>query len=318
VSETRQAVLEALVDGPQSGADLAEALDVSRAAVWKHVEALREQGFEIESGPDGYVLGDVPEYGEDAIRFGLDAPFDVEFHEEVASTNDLARERAGSGAADLVIVAGEQTGGKGRLDREWHSPPGGIWCSILLRPDRPPATIPLFTLAAAVAITAAAREAGVDAGIKWPNDVLVRGGQNGSGADSEPKLGGILTEMEGEADRVEWLVVGMGINANLDDSELPEGATSLREKLGEDVNRRLFLQRVLERFDELRSDPDAILDAWRADALTLGREVRVETASGETVEGTAVDVEQPGTLVVETADGTVRVHAGDCEHLRPA
>jgi len=314
MTETRSAILETLAEEPRSGEALADDLDVSRAAIWKQIEALREQGFEIESGDDGYALVDVPEYGGDAIQFGLDAPFDVEFHDTAGSTNEVARDRAADGAENLVIVAEEQTGGKGRLDREWASPAGGIWLSILVRPDRPPATIPLFTLAAAVAVTSAAREAGVDAGIKWPNDVLVADDQGGA----ERKLAGVLTEMEGEADRVEWLVVGMGINANLDAAELPERATSLRNELGDDVNRRLFVQRILETFDELRTDPDRILEAWRADALTLGREVRVETASGETVVGTAIDVEHPGTLVVESEDGRKRIHAGDCEHLRPA
>ena len=314
MTETRSAILETLAEEPRSGEALADDLDVSRAAIWKQIEALREQGFEIESGDGGYALVDVPEYGGDAIQFGLDAPFDVEFHDTVGSTNEVARDRAADGAENLVIVAEEQTGGKGRLDREWASPAGGIWLSILVRPGRPPATIPLFTLAAAVAVTSAAREAGVDAGIKWPNDVLVADDQGGA----ERKLAGVLTEMEGEADRVEWLVVGMGINANLDAAELPERATSLRNELGDDVNRRLFVQRILETFDELRTDPDRILEVWRADALTLGREVRVETASGETVVGTAIDVEHPGTLVVESEDGRKRIHAGDCEHLRPA
>ncbi|WP_248516165.1 biotin--[acetyl-CoA-carboxylase] ligase [Salinarchaeum laminariae] len=318
MTDTRGSILDALAEAPRSGEALAANLDVSRAAVWKHVEALREQGFTIESGPDGYALRSVPEYGGDAIQFGLDAPFEIAFHDSVGSTNDVARDLAADGAEDVVVVAAEQTGGRGRLDREWASPRGGIWQSIVLQPDRPPATIPQFTLAAAVAITTAAREAGVDAGIKWPNDVLVSESDGGVGADSDAKLSGVLTEMEGEADRVEWLIVGMGINANLDADELPEGATSLREVLGEDVNRRLFVQRVLETFDDLRADPDRILDAWRERALTLGREVRVETATGDTVVGTATDVELPGTLLVETDDGTKRIHAGDCEHLRPA
>jgi BirA family biotin operon repressor/biotin-[acetyl-CoA-carboxylase] ligase len=207
------------------------------------------------------------------------------------------------------VVAGEQTGGRGRLDREWSSPPGGVWLSLVVRPDLPPAHAPLLTLAAAVAVTTAAREAGVDAGIKWPNDVLV------NGADGERKLSGVLTEMEGEADRVEWIVVGVGVNANVDATGLPEGATSVREQVG-DVDRRAFVQRLLETFDELRGAPEAILDTWTEHALTLSRRVRVETPGGDVV-GEALRVEHPGTLVVRTGDGEQRVHAGDCEHLRP-
>ncbi|MFC7210439.1 biotin--[acetyl-CoA-carboxylase] ligase [Natronoarchaeum sp. GCM10025321] len=308
MNETRRAVLEAIADYDVSGAEIAERLDVTRAAVWKHVEALREEGFVIESEGDGYVLESVPEFGESAVEYGLEAPFEIEYHDSIGSTNDRAREAAGEGAENRVVLADEQTGGRGRLDREWAAPSGGVWLSAVLRPSMPPAHAPLVTLAAAVATATAARETGVDAGIKWPNDVLV------PTDDGEKKLAGILTEMEGEADRVSWVVVGIGVNANIDAEELPDTATSIREQVG-DVDRRTFTQRVLERLDDLLADEEAILDRWRDLALTLGRRVRVETPDG-VVEGEAIDVERPGTLLVDTGTETVRVHAGDCEHLR--
>jgi BirA family biotin operon repressor/biotin-[acetyl-CoA-carboxylase] ligase len=308
MQETRRQVLDALAEGPVRGPALAERLDVSRAAVWKHVEALREAGFEIESTDDGYRVAEVPEYGGLAVEFGLDAPFTVEYHDEIDSTNARARRLATEGAGDVVVLADAQTGGRGRLDREWSSPPGGIYLSVVCRPDLPTAHAPIYTLAAAVAAARAAREAGADAGIKWPNDVLVPVGED------ERKLVGVLTEMEGEADRVSWVVVGVGVNAGVPASALPGTATSLRE-LGADVDRRAFVQRFLEAFDDLRGDPDSILPAWREHALTLGRRVRVETPR-EVVEGEAVDVAFPGALLVETADGERRVSAGDCEHLR--
>ncbi|MCL9813913.1 biotin--[acetyl-CoA-carboxylase] ligase [Natranaeroarchaeum aerophilus] len=309
MNDTRRAVLEAIDGQAISGADLAERLDITRAAIWKHVEALRKEGFVIDS-EDGYRLESIPEFGASAVEYGLDAPYEVEYHDTIGSTNDRAREAASEGAQNLVVLADEQTGSRGRLDREWSAPSGGIWVSPVLRPDIPPAHAPLVTLAAAVATTTAAREAGVDAQIKWPNDVLV------PTADGDKKLVGILTEMEGEADRVSWIVPGIGINANIDSDELPEGATSLREQVG-DVHRRVFTQRVLETLDELLTDEDAILEQWREYALTLGQRVRVET-SDDVVEGEAVDIERPGTLLVDTGSETVRVHAGDCEHLRPA
>ncbi|WP_290819224.1 biotin--[acetyl-CoA-carboxylase] ligase [Halovivax sp.] len=312
MNETRRAVLESLAGGPVTGPEIADALDVSRAAVWKHVEALREAGFEIEGGPAGYVLADVTGYDAATIEYGLDAPFEVEYHDAIESTNARARELAADGAADLVVVADEQIGGRGRLDREWASPAGGVWLSIVCRPDVPPARAPLFTLAAAVATAATAREAGVDARIKWPNDVVVP-------ADVDRgyrKLAGILTEMEGETDRVDWLVCGVGLNANLDAESLPDGATSLRAESG-DVDRRTFVQRLLERFYERRSDLDATVGRWRELALTLDRRVRV-TLPDEAIEGRAVDVTEFGALIVETEDGRVTVTAGDCEHLRPA
>jgi BirA family biotin operon repressor/biotin-[acetyl-CoA-carboxylase] ligase len=308
MQRTRQEVLDALADGPVPGPALAERLDLSRAAVWKHVEALREAGFDIEGGDAGYELVSVPEFGGPAVAFGLEAPFDVEYHDAVVSTNDRARELAAAGREDVVVLANEQTGGKGRLDRQWASPPGGVWLTILLRPAVPPARAPVFTLAAAVATARAAREAGVEAVIKWPNDVLVDG----------RKLAGILTEVEGEADRVSWLVVGVGVNANVDPDALPAGieATSLRAEVG-DVDRRAFTQRLIEEFDDLRHDPDAVVPAWHDLAATLGRRVRVEAPDCDVV-GEAVDVEFPGTLVVETDRGRVEVTAGDCEHLRPS
>ncbi|MEF8907325.1 MAG: biotin--[acetyl-CoA-carboxylase] ligase [Haloarculaceae archaeon] len=320
MNETRRRVLEALAEGPVAGPALADRLGVSRAAVWKQVEALREAGFEVASTEDGYELEEVPEFGGAAVEFGLEAPFEVEYHDTVPSTNDRARELAAEGREDVVVLADAQTGGRGRLDREWASPSGGVWLSILVRPDVPPAHAPAFTLAAAVATTRAAREAGADAVIKWPNDVLVAGGDSGEteGRDaSERKLAGVLTEMEGEADRVSWLVVGIGVNANVDPEELPTGqpVTSLRAEVG-DVDRRLFTQRLLEEFHALRGDLEGVVDAWREYASTLGRRVRVETPAGSVV-GEAVDVRFPGTLVVDTGDGREDVTAGDCEHLRP-
>ncbi|WP_254271511.1 biotin--[acetyl-CoA-carboxylase] ligase [Haloarcula marina] len=331
MNETRHRVLDALADGPVSGPTLADELGISRSAVWKHVEALRDAGFEVTSGDDGYTLSAVPEFGGPAVEYGLDAPYTVEYHDSIPSTNARARELAAEGAENVVVLADEQTGGRGRLDREWASPSGGIWLSLLFRPDVPMAHAPVFTLAAAVAVARAAREAGVEATIKWPNDVLVSVASEGtsSGEDDdvvvtagdegeERKLVGILTEMEGEADRVSWVVVGIGVNANVDLASLPSAAnpTSLEAVRGAPVDRRVFVQRLVETFDELSQDVDSVLDAWREYATTLGKEVRVETPGG-VVEGTAVDVQFPGSLVVDTGDGQVTVSAGDCEHLRP-
>lgn len=344
MQETRRAVLDAIADGPVSGPDIAARVGISRAAVWKHVETLRDAGFDVESTDEGYVLDAVPEYGGLAIEYGLDAPFEIEYHPTLASTNAHARELAITGAGtdagagngdengggvrngerDVVVVADAQTGGRGRLGREWAAPTGGIWLSVLSRPDRPPAHAPIYTLAAAVAVTRAVRAAGVNAGIKWPNDVLVRGagtrkGNAGRGgerdADGERKLAGILTEMRGEADRIDWMIVGIGLNANVDAEDLPPRATSLRETVG-DVDRRALVQRLLGEFDSLRTDPETILPAWREHALTLGRRVRVDTAD-ETVTGEAVDVTFPGSLELETSEGRRTVSVGDCEHLRP-
>jgi BirA family biotin operon repressor/biotin-[acetyl-CoA-carboxylase] ligase len=328
MNETRRALVAELASGPVSGPALAERLGVSRAAVWKQVEALRDEGFVVESADAGYVVSEVPEFGAGAVEYGLGTGYRIEYHDSIGSTNDRGRELAKAGERDVVILADEQTGSRGRLHRAWSAPSGGVWLSIVFQPDCPPAHAPIYTLAAAVATTRAAREVGVDASIKWPNDVLVSSANEGPSDGSDDvlvsddaaerggrKLAGILTEMEGEANRVSWVLVGIGVNANVDAAELPAGATSIRDEAG-DVERRLFVQRLLEVFDTLRDDPDAILDAWREYADTLGRRVRIETPT-ETIEGEAVDVEFPGALVVRTPEGDRVVHTGDCEHLRP-
>jgi BirA family biotin operon repressor/biotin-[acetyl-CoA-carboxylase] ligase len=155
---TRRRILEAVADGPVPGPQLAAELDVSRAAVWKHVEALREAGFDVVGREDGYLLAGVPEFGGAAVEFGLEAPFEVEYHDSIDSTNDRARELATAGAADVAVLADEQTGARGRLDREWASPSGGIWLSVVCRPELPPAQVPVYPLAAAVAVTEAVLE----------------------------------------------------------------------------------------------------------------------------------------------------------------
>jgi BirA family biotin operon repressor/biotin-[acetyl-CoA-carboxylase] ligase len=307
MQETRARVLDRIAAGPVGGPQIAEDLGVSRAAVWKHVEALRAAGFEVDSAEAGYELTSIPEFGGPAVEFGLDAPYEVEYHETIDSTNARARDLAVDGRANVVVLADAQTGGRGRLDRAWSSPSGGVWLSILIRPDVPPTQAPAYTLAAAVATTRAVREAGVDASIKWPNDVLV----------GDRKLAGILTEMEGEADRVSWLVVGIGINANVHAADLPTDrpVTTVQEEVG-DVDRRELTQSLLAAFHELTVDLQQVLPAWRKLSSTLGQRVRVETP-GEEIVGDAVDVRFPGSLVVETAEGTREVTAGDCEHLRP-
>lgn len=307
MNETRLAILEAVGNGPISGPDLARRLDISRAAVWKHIEALREEGFVIESVDEGYALTSVPEYGGLAIEYGLDAPFSFEYHETIESTNSRAQELGDDGAEDVVVLADAQETGRGRLDRAWASPSGGIWMSLVLQPDLPPAHTPLLTLAAAVATARAIDKMGVKVGLKWPNDVLL--------ADNERKLAGILTEMEGEADQVSWVVIGIGLNANVDTNDLPREAVSLRDEIG-DVNRRELVHHLLEEFDTLRNNPDNILPAWRKLALTLNRQVRIDSSRGE-ITGKAVDISVPGALIVDTGEEQVSVYAGDCNHLRP-
>lgn len=256
-------------------------------------------------------------YNRAAVTTGLSAPYTVDFHDRIGSTNDRARTLAASGRSGVVVIAAEQTSGRGRRGRSWAGPRGGVYLSIVLDPSLAAADTPLLTLGAGVATARAVREAGVPAGLKWPNDVVVRvvdgravdPGTAGN-AGEERKLAGILTE------RTHGLVVvGIGLNANLSAGDLPAGATTMRDLVGP-VDRVALVQRILAEVHELTTDPDTILPAWRDLATTLGRRVRVSGDAGEIV-GTAIDVEHPGRLVLDTPDGRERIAVGDCEHLRP-
>lgn len=311
-----------------SGEELARLMGVSRTAVHKHMAALRAEGYRIESVPRlGHRLLAAPDRVTPAeIRSGLTTAVlghQIEYRESLASTNELAKQFARAGAPEgLLVIAEEQTGGKGRLGRTWASPPGvGVWMSVVLRPALPPYEAARLTLCAAVAVAAAVRTvAGVPAGIKWPNDLVVDGFQ---------KLCGILTEMEADWDRVNFAVVGVGINVNTPPAafppELQGKATSLLAAGGQPVARAALVQAVLAGLEEayrqtLAGHFDRVLDRWRAFNVTLGRDVRILPVAPDQPEltGVAEDVDADGALVVRLPGGEVRrVVAGEVS-LRPA
>jgi BirA family biotin operon repressor/biotin-[acetyl-CoA-carboxylase] ligase len=230
--------------------------------------------------------------------------------DEVGSTNDRARELADAGAAEgLTVIARVQTAGRGRHGRRWASPAGGLWMSVVLRPDLPLAQWPLVGFGAAVATAEAVQAvAGVPAALKWPNDVVV----------ADRKLAGVLVEAAGSA-----AVVGVGVNANLDVDALPTGlgqaATTLRSLIGTDVDLAALAADLLSRWEDyddlLHQDPAAVVAAWRRRSATLGRPVR--TVGGQEVEGVAEDVDDTGALLIRTVGGLVRVVAGEVS-VRPA
>jgi BirA family biotin operon repressor/biotin-[acetyl-CoA-carboxylase] ligase len=305
-----------------SGEAMSDKLGLSRAAVWKHVNALRAQGYRIDAVPArGYRLVEIPDrLGELELRPLLnthDLGQVLHWFEEVGSTNDIAKRLADDGAVHgEVVIAEAQTAGRGRRGRAWVSPAGrNLTLSIILRPDLPPSRAPELTLVASVALCQAVRQVGVPAGIKWPNDLLSRG----------RKLAGVLTELAADPDRVQWVVLGIGVNVNVRAEEFPEElrdiATSLAVERGEPVPRALFAAAVLSSLEEWldRHAEDgfpSVREAWRAMSITLDREVRVR-ASGRELEGVAEDVDEAGALLVRTPAGLERVLAGDVELLRP-
>ncbi|MBE8951227.1 MAG: biotin--[acetyl-CoA-carboxylase] ligase [Quinella sp. 3Q1] len=318
----RKTIVEILKNAGEdftSGETIAGKLGISRTAVWKHIQKLRDNGYEILSRERcGYKLKDAPDLllpGE--IQIGLDTKIigkEMHYFPSVDSTNHVAKKLAYNGAADgTIVVAEEQDSGKGRLDRNFYSPRGkGIWFSIILRPKFLPREAPKCTLMAAVAVVKAMERFNLKGGIKWPNDILFDG----------RKLVGILTEITGEFAKINYLVIGIGINVNISREEFPEElrpiAASLSEINGDEIPRVQFFRAVLEEFDKLyqkvnESGFDETLELWKKYNVTLGKNVRVISLNddGGTFSGKAVDLNADGALVVETEKELRAVYAGD-------
>jgi BirA family biotin operon repressor/biotin-[acetyl-CoA-carboxylase] ligase len=304
-----------------SGEAISDKLGLTRAAVWKHVEALRSHGYRIDAVPArGYRLIEVPDKLTPLELRPLLNTHDVgqvlHWYEEIGSTNDRARELAEEGAEHgEVVIAEAQTAGRGRRGRLWASPAWkNLYFSVILRPDLPPARAPELTLVASVALCDALRQAGVQAGIKWPNDLLA----------SERKIAGILTELAAEADRVHWVVIGAGINVNAREEDFPEElrgeATSVLLERGEPAPRALFAAACLTALegwiDRHAEEGFAVVrEAWRERSTTLGREVTVRT-DGREIVGIAEDIDEAGALLVRGPAGLERILAGDVALLR--
>ena len=302
-----------------SGEDISKALNISRTMVWKHINALRDCGYTIESATGkGYMLKGIPDLLFPAeIEKGLRTEFvgrQIHHFDELASTNLRARKIAADSPNGTVVVAEKQSEGRGRLGKAWASPPGGIYLSIILKPEIPPDHIHRLTLVAGVAAVEVLNELGLNAEIKWPNDILI----------NEKKVCGILTEIDAEMDAVNYVIIGIGVNANTELDALPPitmlQATSLKEEMGRVVDRIAITQRFLERFEQYyvtfsEGGFPSILKHWREHSSTIGRRVKIVTKF-RTIEGEAVGIDHDGALIVERDDGTVEKEiTGTCFHL---
>jgi BirA family biotin operon repressor/biotin-[acetyl-CoA-carboxylase] ligase len=293
--------------GTISGSQLSRALDVSRVSVWKHVHRLQQCGYHIEATAKGYRLLNDP-----------DIPYPWEFpgreenmhhYRKIPSTMDPARKLARSGCPHFtVVVAEQQSAGRGRLSRSWHSSSGGLYFTIVLRPKIPPALSPRLNLCASLVLAETlCDDYNLPARVKWPNDVLVEG----------RKIAGILAEMEAEADQVAYVNIGVGVNVNNDPTPAMFDSTAMRQLKGRPVSRKKLLASFLDRLEvRLASgDMETVIGAWKTLSVTLGRLVKIVTLQGETA-GRAVDVDANGSLVLELADGALKtIQYGDCFHM---
>ena len=304
--------------GLVSGEELSGALQVSRTAVWKHIKSLKELGYRIEAVPSqGYRLVSSPDLlipaeiaaGLKSARIGRD----IICFRETDSTNQVAFKLAEEGAEEgTVVVAEAQRRGKGRLGRRWESPAGvNLYCSIVLRPPILPIKAAQLTFLSTVAVARAiAATTSLRAFIKWPNDLLIDG----------RKVAGLLNEMSAETEKVNFVVLGIGVNINMHLVQFPAGlrhpATSLLLEGNRPVSRLAFTQALLEALDALYDTYllhgyGPVRDEWLARCNFIGRQVRISFQEKE-LGGTAEGIDENGALLVRLADGKIeRVLAGD-------
>jgi BirA family biotin operon repressor/biotin-[acetyl-CoA-carboxylase] ligase len=308
-------------NGFLSGEELARKCGISRTMVWKHIKALEREGFGIEAVPSqGYRITSEPDIlRESDLSQGLKTRVigrHIHLLTEVVSTNTLAMEMAAQGATDgTVVIAETQTGGKGRLGRKWISPKGNLYLSVILRPNIPIYKAPLITLTGAVAVALALRTVcAVQAIIKWPNDIYL----------ADKKVGGLLTEMSAEQDRIRHVVLGIGVDVNMDIGLLPADVraltTTVAAEVNGNINRTALLQEILIVLDHwyqvFLKDPSAVLGEWENLNMTIGNRVAV-SGPGELLEGHAERIDSEGRLIITLDNGTQkRVAAGDVTILK--
>lgn len=293
-----------------SGEKIGEKLGVSRAAIWKYINVLKEEGYGIESIPkQGYRIVSVPDvltYEE--IKEYLSTKFvgrNICYFDTISSTNMEAKRIALKNPEGTVVISEEQAKGKGRLDRNWVSPPKkGIWMSMILKPETEPTKVAKITLLGAAAVNKALEDMGIYSKIKWPNDIVING----------KKVCGILTEMSCELNMINYVIMGIGINVNMDRGDFSENlinkATSLKIEQNKEINRKELLAGILNRFEEFYipfkedNEISEVIEICKKNSALIGKKVRV-IKDGETKTGKALDINNEGQLVVIFEDGSI-------------
>ena len=266
-----------------------------------------------------FALKNTEQIKYDDIKRGLKTKYvgqNIYCFPKVFSTNTLAKFLASKGAEDgTAVIAEVQTKARGRSGKKWESPKGGIWLSLVLRPNLPPSKASLITLATGVAVAKTLISLGVDAKIKWPNDVLVKG----------KKISGILTEASATLNEIDYIIVGVGIDINFKveelDPELHDTVTTLNEELGKDFNENdiiaLFLKEFEDIYDNYKSgNVEDILGQWRILSDTIGKYVEIRHPLGKVNYGYAIGINKEGCLIIEEADGQIeKMISGECRTL---
>jgi BirA family biotin operon repressor/biotin-[acetyl-CoA-carboxylase] ligase len=239
----------------------------------------------------------------------------IHYFDEVNSTNEKANELAANVEEGTVIIAEKQKEGRGRVGREWTSPKGGVYVSVILKPKIRSIDAPKITLITGIAVAKVIRKLGLDAKLKWPNDVLIHG----------KKVCGILTSISAKEGKIDHIIIGIGINANVDISTFPqklqESATSLKEELKKEVSMEKIIEDILYEIEInyetfKKGNIDYLLNEWKRLSDTIGKKVKIKMRT-EVIEGEAVAVTREGELVIKLEDDSLKnIIAGECIHLR--
>lgn len=295
-----------------SGEELSKNLGVTRAAVWKYIKALKEEGYVINSVSNkGYKIISSP----DLLNYEEISPYlntnimgrKIYYFQNIDSTNIKAKELARQDEKEgTLIISESQSSGKGRLGRPWTSPKDkGVWMSLILRPDLEPYYASKITLIAAAAVHKAIKEnCNINCGIKWPNDIVI----------NNKKVCGILTEMSGELTKINYIIMGIGINANLDLEDFPEEikdiATSIKIEKGEPIIRKNLIAKIMNEFEPLYNEMinygtiNSTIEICRANSIFIGKDVKLINKN-EVIIAKVIAIDDQGELIIEKEDGTI-------------
>lgn len=301
--------------------DLASQLEIPVSSIQEHITLLKNEGYTIETLEDNTfrLKEELTLLLPHKLKKELNTNYignEIHYFREVDSTNEVAKKLAREGAPEgTIVIAESQSRGKGRRGKKWISPLGGAWMSIILRPDTLPINAPQLTFTAGVAAAQTIKdEYSLDVGIKWPNDILIE----------NKKVCGILTEISTEKDAIDYVITGIGIDANIDinllPSDLRDTTTSIKSELDHDISRMILVQKFLGNFENMydefnKGNFQNILRKWRRFSKTIGSKVEIKKGT-EIVKGEAVGVNSEGALILELKDGTLRkIISGECRHI---
>lgn len=306
-------------NGYISGEEISQRLKMSRAAIWKHMQELRADGYEIAAVPHlGYQLVSSPDklLGYE-VQTGLNTKIigkKVIILDTATSTMDEAFKLGMENCPEGTVVCAEsQSKGRGRLGRVWASPKNkGLYFSFVLRPNLPLNQLAQLTLMSAVALAEAIETISeLKPSIKWPNDILI----------GKDKLAGILTELRAESDQVKFVVVGIGLNVNATLHQLPPGSSSLKVAAANNFDRAQVFQVILRSLEKwylkvLRHEFAQVMEEWKKRSATLKKRIRITDPNGA-IEGEAFDLDEDGALLIRKDNGViVKKTAGDVFLLR--